>query len=80
MTALRFGFHPVPRTLRMFTGDDDEMFVISGIRDQVTGRTVGYMNTRRGNRAFVRDLLADKQPAFAAALELAVAGVTAVSA
>jgi hypothetical protein len=38
------------------------------------------MSTAEANRQYVRDLLADKDPAYAAALELAVAGMDVVRA
>jgi hypothetical protein len=63
---------PVPRALSLLT-DGTRMFVTSGVRDQVTGRAVLYLNNRAGNRAFVRDLLADRQPGYAAVLEQAAA-------
>ena len=70
---------PVPRALSLLT-DGTRMRVTSGTGDQVTGRAVLYLNNRAGNRAFVRDLLADRQPAYAAAVEQAVADHEAVTA
>lgn len=62
---------PVPRSLSLLT-DGTRMFVTSGVRDQVTGHAVLYLNNRAGNRAYVRDLLAQRQPALATLLNGAV--------